>query len=453
MPITPDNIRRVFWDPAPTSPASPNIWRLRWREVGTTNWNLHPFELNTSEALFGVNVANEALSPGYTYIAILELGKDYEVQVQHKCSNTNFSAWSSSTYFDTYLTCPAFSTSPFTGTSPLAPYWVEDISSVLHPTRVRILWGYNAKGSLVWPKMSLAYRLQGSSTWTNVNYPRNGSFLELDLPSAGTYEFRLSSECKPTSPSSLITTSIHTFTLVGSYPPPTALRVRPTNTGGRFYWLAPTQGSPASTAPVIDYRYRINSGPWVNLGSTSPQFNYTGVSAGGSPTSYTIDIQAVYAGNNYSSSLTLTWKTAPQTDTIGLGVPVTTTWVPVGSNLSGAINNDVLTGTLGLIGSITATQSGHTPLSVVTIDNSSPGTNIIAQVVHTNGNTSTYNPQGDYALPDSNTSFPVTGGTIILERDTGYLRFVGTLTANSSGVISVTLPAVVNWDTRRWANP
>lgn len=450
MPVTPDNIRRVFWDPAPTSPLSPNIWKLRWREQGTTNWNLYPFELNTSEAIFGVNVSGEALSPGYSYIAVLELGKEYEVQVQHKCSGTNFSAWSSSVDFNTYLTCPAFDTSPFTGTSPLAPYWILDEASSAYPTRVRVLWGYNAKGSLVWPKMWLNYRLQGSGSWTTVQYPRDGSQLLLDLPSTGIWEFELLSQCTGTSPLTTTSSGVHTHTVAGQYPAPTAMRVRPTNIGGRFYWVAPVIGSPATTAPIIGYRYRIDGGSWVSIGVTT-SLNYTGIAGGGSPAAHTIDLQAEYAGSNFSTSLTLGWDTAPQTDVISLGIPVASSWTPTSINFAALIDNTTMTGTLGPIGSIQSTLSGLTPSSSVYIDSSTVGTNIIGQIVHGNG--VTYNPAGNYALPDANVSIPVTGGTVVYEKDTGYLRFTGYVTTNGSGEGTVTIPAVVNWNTRLWANP
>jgi len=445
MPITTDNIRRVSWDlPSPLSTAQ---WEIRWREYGVTNWVTYPHILTTPEAIFGVNVTGEALSPNLTYIAILELGKDYQVQVRHVCAEDSKSSWSTAVDFDTYLPCPAFSTSPFVGMSPLAPYWVVTDPTDASPYRVLIDWAFNAKGSAVWPKLWLTYKLSSDSTWTTVDYPRDGSNLYLDLPSDGSWDFELHFQCKDVSPLVTVDSGIYTYVIPGSYPAATSLRVRPTNIGGIFYWATPTTGSPAVAAPVIGYRYRIDGGAWVALGLVN-SFDYEGIAPGGAATSYTIDIQAQYAGNNYSASVSTTWETAISSDNFNLAAPAGSDWVAVYSNVNKYIDNETLVAGWSAGGFTQVRCTGLDPSTLYAVDENFVGTNNLAEMT----SLATYNPDGNYSLPNSQTVWGISGGQLILGID-GMFRLLGNFTSDSSGEIIVTLPGVITWNTRRWANP
>lgn len=288
MPYTTNNIRRVFWDPD-----NPSEFEVRWREVNSTNWNVTT--VIVPEIIFGVNVVGEPLPNTSTYAAILDLGKEYEFQVRHKCSPTSFSAWGATHTFNTYLPCPEG------GTGGFAINVVAD-PNVLNGVEVQ--WGFDAKGSLVWPKMYLYYRPSGTTAWTITPYtPRDGNNMFLQMPSGGTWEYKVVIECKPGV--AVYESAVATFNIVGTLPPPIANGVKPFHQGARFKWNAPS--NPPS--PVLYYEYRVDAGAWTNIGLVNEYEFHTLPSA--APAAHTIDLRAVYA-SGASTHVTYNFTTVAQ---------------------------------------------------------------------------------------------------------------------------------------------
>lgn len=403
MPFTTRNIRRVYWDSA-----SPNVYKIRWREIGSSNWVEYPNELTVPEAVFGVDIANEPLPNTMAYIAILQVGKSYEVQVRRKCGSSSFSEWTSSENFDTYLTCPdleSFST----------------VSTTSNVNEVTIEWGYDAYGSQTYPIINLMYKLTTSGIWTTIPYtPRDGNYMVLTLPGPGNWQFKITSQCKSTD--AVEESDTIGVTVSGSYPPPTNASARRLYTGARISFDSPV--SPLT--PVISYDYRIDSGSWINIGlATNFTINSLPVLP---PTSYTVDIRANYSGGT-SANLSITFTTLTEVTVFDI----------LGTNAQSPWSNSPTVDYAVMDNSYPAVSFGvhflATGLSPDTIYSFSSGNNILGK---------TDDPL-NYARPLTNLSWPISTSIIegVFGLDTnGVFTFTGTIKTNGSGNIDLSLAKV-----------
>lgn len=409
MPVTTNNIRRVYWDTD-----TPMEWQIRWREKGSINWNLHPFTLLVPEAIFGVSISGEPLAPGLDYIAILNPGSEYEFQIRHRCSATSFSSWTVVTDFDTYLVCPDF--------SGLATNWVIDYPSLTNS--VEILYGYDAKGSVFYPQLKLSYKLSTDVTWVDVQYPRDGSNLVVTLPSGGSWEFKLVAKCE--SGTSEYSSPTYTYNLSIVLPPPENLIIRPTGRGGRVKFNPPT----SQPTPVLNYQYRVDNGSWNNIGLNTV-FTDTVENVGVPPTPHQYDVRAVYAGGS-SSHVSINCISLPNTDTFEVNDSNNQGPWKTSGNITvtqATIDNEANTATL--IATFKAT--GLIPNQSYYMTTSPPYSNSLMGTI-TNLNGAGYTPPGNYAVPEPHHTIYI-GPVAIGFSYTGAIWVVGPVIADNNGEV------------------
>lgn len=445
MPFTTDNLRRVTWDAA-----VPNEYELRWREVGQPYWSVYPSILTVPEAIFGIYVVGEPLPNVVTYIAILDIAKEYEFQVRHKCSNTNWSAWSPTHGFTSYLPCPEG------GSAGFAFGVVDD---PLVQNGVEIQWGYNCKGSLTYPKLTLFYKLSTSLSWSSQPYtPRDGSHMFMVLPfGQGTYNFQIEVECKQGLPSYL--SAISTYGLINPLSAPT-LNYKKTFRNG----LRIVGNFPSTPLPIYGIEYYL---PLDNI------TNYISVATPNNPgstftflvdnldyskpagTNYTIMIRLDYGSNQWSPYLSVPFVTAPENYTFTINPALATGgWVqaligPGGATYPTPVTSGSRLLPFGLnhvyLNQVKFKSTGHIPGAIINF-NDSLNNNLLGHLTDPGLNSDPGNYSWSASPPNwggwhwpgisgvLNPGIPPYTSNQTELRANGELRFIGSLPADSNGV-------------------
>ncbi|KAB7729084.1 hypothetical protein F5984_15660 [Rudanella paleaurantiibacter] len=234
-------------------PSGGSGYSVRWREVGTTNWNSYT-----------------TCCAGTNYLYNVQYGRSYEWQVAARCG----SVLTSYTPVRTFgMNCPT-------------PFGLREVVSV---SSAKLYWNYQGDVSYV-----LQWRPQGTANWSTVTV--TGTFYQLTgLTQNQVYEWRIQTICPDNSTSSF--SNIRLFTPQCSVPSETYLL----SSGPTSVWLI--WNAFADVSYTVRYRLSDTTNWSVINGITSSPYSLTGLI---SYREYEIQIQAACsatAASGFSSSI------------------------------------------------------------------------------------------------------------------------------------------------------